>query len=325
MSARVSQPPGSASAGADVAFGWKVIDALIAARERVRGTTSRFSTVLMLAPGILLVTLLSAGLVLLAWRSFHTFDPFFFMQGPLSLENYREVFETPLFREIFARTLMMALITTATAIAVALPVAYVMTRVRSRAVRLLILVAIFMPILTGDIPRAYGWLVLLGRDGMIPWAIDAVGLGRPKILGTLWAVGLGTVQILVPLCVVILLPAFHRVDRQLEQAAATLGARPVKVWTRVILPLVRPGIAGAAAISITISMTEFATPTLLGLGIRDYVANLVQSVVLGRDNVYLGSAIGLTLLVAVMIMVTLVIVFGQRRAGSIQATTPGER
>jgi putative spermidine/putrescine transport system permease protein len=116
----------------------------------------------------------------------------------------------------------------------------------------------------------------------------------------------------VPLSVLILLPAFQRVDGQLEQAAATLGARPMRVWTAVILPLIRPGIAGAAAVCITVSMTEFATPGLLGQGVRDYVANLVQSVVLGRDNVYLGSAIGLSLLVLVMALVTVVLVVGQR-------------
>ena len=109
----------------------------------------------------------------------------------------------------------------------------------------------------------------------------------------------------------ILLPAFQRVDIQLEQAAATMGAGPFRVWTRVIIPLVRPGITGAAAVCITICMTEFANPGLLGQGVRDYVANLVQSVVLGRDNVYLGSAIGLTLLVVVMIVVTILLLVGQ--------------
>ena len=172
-----------------------------------------------------------------------------------------------------------------------------------------------MPILTGDIARAYGWLVILGREGH-PLAHRAIGLGRPELLGTLWAVGIGTVQILVPLSVLILLPAFQRVDDQLEQAAATLGARPWRVWTGVILPLIRPGIAGAAAVSITVSMTEFANPGLLGQGVRDYVANLVQSVVLGRDNVYLGSAIGLALLVVVMVLVTLILVIGQRSRAS---------
>ena len=296
----------------DVAIGWRVLDVVIAAKARLGRRAGRFGSFLLILPGLALVSLLTLGLVLLAWRSFHTFDPFLFEQGPLSLENYREVFQAPLVREIFIRTLMMAFITTAVAIVIAMPLAYVMTRVRSRAVRLLILVVIFIPILTGDIPRAYGWLVLLGREGLLSFVVG----GDPQLLGTLWAVGIGTVQILIPLSVVILLPAFQRVDPQLEQAAASLGARPITVWTRVILPLVRPGIAGAAAVCITISMTEFATPTLLGMGVRDYVANLVQSVVLGRDNVFLGSAIGLSLLVVVMALVTIVLLVGQRqRAG----------
>jgi putative spermidine/putrescine transport system permease protein len=297
---------------ADVAFGWRVIDAAIAVKERLSSGRRRLGAVPLVLPGVMLVSLLAVGIALLAWRSFHEFDPFLFQQGDLSTVNYREVVETPLIREVFLRTILMALITTTIAIALAVPTAYVMTRLRSRALRLVMLVAIFLPILTGDIARAYGWLVLLGREGYVPWLTEQIGLGSPQLLGTLWAVGIGSIQILVPLSVLILLPAFQRVDGQLEQAAATLGARPMRVWTAVILPLIRPGIAGAAAVCITVSMTEFATPGLLGQGVRDYVANLVQSVVLGRDNVYLGSAIGLSLLVLVMALVTVVLVVGQR-------------
>ena len=206
------------------------------------------------------------------------------------------MFEDELIRTVFVRTVLMTLLSTVVAILIALPLAYVMTRTTSAGCGCSP-VTIFLPILTGDIARAYGWLVLLGREGLLSWVIG----GDPGMLGTLWAVGLGSVQILIPLSVVILLPAFQRVDTELEQAAATMGAGPFRVWTRVIIPLVRPGITGAAAVCITICMTEFANPSLLGQGVRDYVANLVQSVVLGRDNVYLGSAIGLTLLVAVMV------------------------
>jgi putative spermidine/putrescine transport system permease protein len=297
---------------ADVAFGWRVIDAAIAVKERLRTGRQRLGSVPLVLPGVVLVSLLAVGIGLLAWRSFHEFDPFLFEQGELSTVNYREVVETPLIREVFVRTILMAFVTTAIALTLAVPTAYVMTRLRSRPLRLVILVAIFLPILTGDIARAYGWLVLLGREGYFPWLTEQLGLGSPQLLGTLWAVGIGSIQILVPLSVLILLPAFQRVDGQLEQAAATLGARPYRVWTAVILPLIRPGIAGAAAVCLTVSMTEFATPGLLGQGVRDYVANLVQSVVLGRDNVYLGSAIGLSLLVVVMVLVTAVLMLGQR-------------
>jgi putative spermidine/putrescine transport system permease protein len=295
----------------DVAFGWRIIDAIIAIKRRTGSVGSRSASLLMMLPAIALVSLLAAGLVLLAWRSFHSFDPFLFREGPLSLDNYRAVFEDPLNRTVFVRTLLMTLVCTTIAILIALPLAYVMTRTTRRWVRLVLLIAIFLPILTGDIARAYGWLVLLGREGLLSWLVG----GDPGLLGTLWAVGIGSVQILIPLSVVILLPAFQRVDTQLEQAAATMGAGPWRVWTRVILPLVRPGITGAAAVSVTICMTEFANPGLLGQGVRDYVANLVQSVVLGRDNVYLGSAIGLTLLVVVMAIVTILLVVGQRRGG----------
>ena len=69
------------------------------------------------------------------------------------------------------RTLLMTVLSTVVAILIALPLAYVMTRTTNRWVRLVLLVTMFLPILTGDIARAYGWLVLLGREGLLSWVI----------------------------------------------------------------------------------------------------------------------------------------------------------
>ena len=205
------------SAPQDVAFGWRILDALIAAKRRTGTAGARLGSFLMVLPAAALVSLLTAGLVLLAWRSFHSFDPFLFRQGPLSLANYREVVEDDLIRTVFVRTVLMTLLTTAVAILIALPLAYVMTRTTSRLVRLLLLITIFLPILTGDIARAYGWLVLLGRGTSF--------LGRR---GRSWSarhsLGSGHRQRadLDPAVGGILLPSFQRVEQS--------SSRPRRQW-----------------------------------------------------------------------------------------------
>ena len=67
-----------------MALGWRLLDVLIAAKRRTGRTGARFGSFLMVLPGLAFVSILAAGLVLLAWRSFHSFDPFLFRQGPLS-------------------------------------------------------------------------------------------------------------------------------------------------------------------------------------------------------------------------------------------------
>jgi ABC-type spermidine/putrescine transport system permease subunit I len=118
----------------------------------------------------------------------------------------------------------------------------------------------------------------------------------------------------LPIAVHELLPAAVLIDDELEDAARTLGARPRRVFTRVVLPQLRGGLTGAAAVCFAMAMTEFANPQLLGLGVRDYVGNLLYATYLGNENPARGAAIGLLMLATVAIGVALILAAGRVRA-----------
>ena len=80
-----------------------------------------------------------------------------------------------------------------------------------------------------------------------------------------------------------------------------------------MLPLARPGIVGASLVVLTLSMTEFAMPRILGLGKRPFVANTIQQIYLERGNLNLGSAFSLVLLLTVVVIVVLVGFLGRER------------
>lgn len=292
----------------DVAFGWHALDRILAVKARLTVKEgSRIPHYLMLVPGVLLVAILAYGLVLLGWRSFHSFDPLFHEQGGFSLENYQALWDDSSVRESVVRTVGTSLVASVVAVTCALPFAYTMARTSSSLVRLLLLVAVFFPFLTGDITRVYAWLVILGREGPISWVLTSLGFARLDVLGGLIAVGIAEVQIALPLCVMMLLPAFYRVHPELEQAAATMGAGAFARWRLVIVPLVKPGIFAAFALALAITMTAFAGPALLGLGVQDFAANKIHSIVLARDNQYVGAAFALVLLALVGTVVALVL------------------
>lgn len=247
----------------------------------------------LFVPAVVLLTIMLWGLGDLVWKSFHTFDAFTYTEGPASTQNYRDVWSADLTRTTLIRTVLMAATVTAVAVTVAIPYTYVIVTVSSRWLRLLLITATFVPVLTGDITRTFAWIIVFGRNGLIASTGDALGIDVPDMLGTPLAVGVSSLQILFPMAALLLLPAYQRVGPNLEEAAATLGARPLQRWRHIILPLLRPGIAAAVAVSFTVGMAEFASPALLGQGRFDYVSNLIQSIVLGRDNVYLGSALGI--------------------------------
>jgi putative spermidine/putrescine transport system permease protein len=279
---------------------WKLVDGLIAMRRRAnRLGLSRFGTGLLLLPAFALIAFLAIGLGILAWHSLHHYDTFTLKQGSVSTAQYTTTIGDSYFQEILWRTLRMAVITTAVTLALALPFAVTMARTRRRSVRLVLLIIVFLPILTGDITRTYGWLVVLDAHGPIAWIVGHLGLGHFNVLGTLWAVGIGTVQVLLPIAILVLLPAVLLIDPDLEDAARTLGASPAKVFFRVTVPQLRLPLIGAAAVCFALAMNEFANPALLGQGVRNFLGNFLYSTYLILPNPYRGAAVGVIMLAVI--------------------------
>jgi putative spermidine/putrescine transport system permease protein len=293
-------------------LGWRTVDAIIAVRRAgARARLGAASALLLLLPALALMSFLLAGLVVLAIHSLHRYDTFLLRAGPVSISQYTTVFGDPRFREVLERTLMMAAITTIITLALAVPFAVTMAHSARRWLKLTLLVIAFLPILTGDITRTYGWLVVLGPEGPIAWIVKGVGLGHLALLGTLWAVGIGTVQVLLPIAILVLLPAVLLIDLDLADAARTMGAKPRQVFTKVLLPQLRPAMFGAGAVCFAMAMNEFANPALLGEGVRDYIGNLLYSTYLILPNPYEGAALGIVMLVVIALGVGLITAIGR--------------
>ena len=303
---------------ADLAFGWRLVDGMIAIRSKVAPVFSGpWVPYAMVLPALALVAILVYGLGNLAWQSFHSFDAFRGTEGPWSLEQYEKIYTGPLSDHIFTtitRTVGLSVAATVTNVALSLPIAYFIVRMRSNVWRFVTLLLLLVPFLMGDIVRAFGWYIILGRQGALTWLLGLVGVDDVRVLGTLWAVWLGMIQVGLPIAVLVLLPAMRRINPDLEEAASTLGAPRWKTWTRVIVPLARPGLASAAIIVWVLSMTEFAMPAVLGLGRVPFVANELDTLFFFQNNSYTGSALALTLLVIVFIGLLLLTRFAYGRA-----------
>lgn len=281
-------------------IGWRLVDLAVAVNRRLRmPRLARLWPYALLAPALLAVGVLGAGLLYLLWRSLHAFDTFLAVQGGWSLGQYDRLVSPPSGAqnvEAVVRTFAVSATVTVVAVAVALPVAYVVVRVRRQAVRALILVALLAPFLMGEAPRAFGWSLILGRDGALSAALGLVGIGSGGLLGTTAAIWIGLLQVSIPLATLIVLPAVRRIDPNLERAAQTLGARPWQTWRHVIVPLAAPGLMAAGTIVFLISVAEYDLPQVVGLGRAPFAANLIRSIYTQQGNLNLGSAFSVALL-----------------------------
>lgn len=188
-----------------------------------------------------------------------------FVQPGGMLQPYADFFDSALRRRVLWRTFEVAGWVTVISLVVGLLTAYVVARCPPRMKSLLIVLAVF-PLLTGVVVRSFAWLVLLGREGMVNGVLLWSGvIDAPlSMLYTPGAVIVAMVYIFVPLMVLVMVGVLENIPEDLTQAAASLGAGPVRSFVQVTLPLAVPGLIVGAVLVFTASFTSYATPHLLG-------------------------------------------------------------
>jgi putative spermidine/putrescine transport system permease protein len=234
---------------------------------------------LLLAPSLAAMAVLAVALGALLQYSVLEFVPGSLRTGGFTLANVRAVLTGHYLRAI-GDTIVLSGLTTVFTLLASYPVAYALARARSRRLRSLILVLTLAPFFTGAIVRTYAWMLVLGNS-FVRWPV--------KLLFEPGGVLIGLVHFSMPTMILILAAAISHVDPAYERAAASLGARPARVFLRVTLPLSRPGIASGSLVVFAWTLSAFATPELLGGGRVKMIANVVKDLALDAFN-WPGSA-----------------------------------
>ncbi|MDF1775478.1 MAG: ABC transporter permease [Rhizobiaceae bacterium] len=189
------------------------------------------------------------------------------VSGPdgFTLEHFTRFLSDSYYLGILWRTVRLsALITLITAL-IGFPLAYIMAKSGPR-LRLWLTLIVILPLMTSVVIRTFGWIVLLGRSGMIPSMLRDLGLvGRSfSIIQTESAIVIGMVQVLLPFMTLSVLGVVMSIDGRLEEAARTMGCSFMKTIRTVVLPLSLPGIVAGGLLVFTLSASSFVTPSLLG-------------------------------------------------------------
>jgi putative spermidine/putrescine transport system permease protein len=224
-------------------------------------------TFLLLAPSLGLVLLgLMLPLLLMLRYSLNRWAPGELMTSAFTLENYVRFFSDSFYLNVLFRTLWMSLVSTGACLVLGLPAAYYLSRLKVRWLKTALILAIVIPLLMGNAVRAAGWMVLLADRGLINEAMIYLGvLSEPvRILYTGKAVAIGLIAVLLPFMIISLQAVFDGVPESYEEAALNLGARPIMMFYRVLLPLIMPGIFSGCLLCFVLAMNAYATPVLIG-------------------------------------------------------------
>ena len=216
-----------------------------------------------------------------------------------SLSNYVRSADL-IYLHIFWNSIKLATLTAASCLLIGYPMAYVMATASAR-MRAFLLVMVVVPFWTNFVVRAYAVKVLLGEQGPVNALLASFGLiSEPVVFAnTAFAVWLGMVTNYLPFMVLPLYVSLEKFDFSLLEAARDLGASPVKVLFKVLVPLTKPGIVTGLVFTFTPALGEFVIPDLLGGAKTMLVGNLITEQFLKTRDWPFGSALSLLLILTV--------------------------
>jgi ABC-type spermidine/putrescine transport system permease subunit I len=264
----------------DLGTGRAVSDDSPGGQVRPRGAPARWARHLLAVPSI-------------AWTAL-------FFLAPLYTGIFQKLYLDPVLRS-FA----LSASATLACLLIGFPVAYTIARARGRRQGLLLLL-VMIPFWTSFVVRTYGIYNVIADNGPLYSLLHGLGLvhGYIHLLFTPVGIGIGIVYTYLPLMVLPLYVALERIDTTLLEAASDLGAKPVNVLRRVILPLAVPGII-AGCILVAIPATgEYVIPQILGGGTTLMFGNVVSDQFLSLGNYPFGAALAVALTVILMFVLT---------------------
>ena len=224
-----------------------------------------------------------------------------------TLSQYANVAATGSYWRLLGISALTALVIGISSIVLAFPLAYFLAlRAGRRASFYLVLLLI--PFWTSYLLRVMAWKILLGTEGVINSFLIYTGIIQQPLTALLYnrtAVILTLIYVWIPFATLPILAALQRIDPVLFEAAADLGARPLRQFTRITLPLSLPGVFAAFFMVFIPTVGEYVTPLLVG-GSRGFLyGNIIQDFFTKAANWPLGSALSMIMLFATLILVVL--------------------
>lgn len=182
-------------------------------------------------------------IVLVIWLSFFT-DPLLSLPpSGYSVKWYWHIFGQPQFLDGFVLSLKVAMVAMVVGLLVSIPASLILTRTRFRG-QAALLNLLTAPLIVPSI--------VIGAGLYIAFIQFEISFGL-SLVGSTWGLGAAHVLITIPWCVRLITTNLLGLDKSIEEAALSLGAKPLTALFRVTLPMIWPGIVAAALFSFVIS------------------------------------------------------------------------
>ena len=256
----------------------------------------------------------------LAWMAIFTVVPLFIViwyamtnaDGQFTFDNLTQIGR---YSSVFARSLILAAISTVICLVMAFPVGYFLSRLRANKQHIMLML-IMLPMWMNFLLRTYSWMFLLEKRGLINSFLGLFGIGPFQMINTQGAIVLGMVYNFLPFMILPILSVLEKIDPKVIEAAQDLGANSFTVFRRVTFPLSLPGVLSGVTMVFIPSVSTFVISRLLGGGKSLLLGDLIEMQFMGTTyNPWLGSAIALVMMVIVLVCMAIMNRFGEGEEG----------
>ncbi|WP_241666797.1 ABC transporter permease [Muricoccus nepalensis] len=224
-----------------------------------------------------------------------------FTEPQPGLGNYERLLTSESVQRVIGTTLRIGVVTTAIALLLGYALAYRIALSGPRAQRWWLL-AVLVPLWISVLVRAFAWVTLLRRQGLVNQGLMAAGaIEQP--LALVWnefGIVVGMVHYMVPYAVLPMLSAMREIDPRVLAAARGLGAGRAGAFLRVFLPLSLPGVIAAGVLVFIFSLGFYITPAILGGGKTLMAAEWIKLQILDLIRWGLGAMLATVLVVAIL-------------------------
>ena len=264
--------------------------------------------------GLVLLLFLVVPLGSLLVLSFHTYSPVSIWLPTWTGANYGQVL-TPYFATVALRTLRIAAVATAGCAILGYPVAYYLARCSRRALTVGLFL-LMLPLMVSAVVGSFGWIVILGRNGLLNGMLAALRVSwRTSLLYTEMAVEIALVHFLLPLMVLPLLASIEKIPMRLEEAATNLGGGSFALFRRIILPMSRPGLVSGVLLCFSIAISVVVISALLGGRTGRMMGNEVYEQVVTASNWPFAAALAAVLIGTILLAMGLALAAARPRRG----------
>ena len=211
--------------------------------------------------------------------------------------------DTQIYKQLYTKTLKMALIITGLTMLLGYPLAFYMSQA-SPAMANFLMVFVLLPFWTSLLVRTTAWIALLQAGGVVNSTLIWAGLiNEPiELLYNEFSTILAMTHILLPFMVLPLYAVMRGIDASFMRAAISMGSNPIGAWYKIYLPMSLPGLSAGALLVFIISVGYYITPALVGGTDGQMISNIIAFHMQVSNNWELAAALGSLLLILILVL-----------------------